>query len=139
MFLGTLNHGSSFIRKELFCHYGLYDEKYAIASDWKFFLQSAGMNEAKVIYQDINVAYFDMQGKSNNQMEIRQTEREKILKELVPAPILKDYENFGMDIFWIDFIKKHRITSRLFRVTQKVLIKFTEMLEKLSLYFENFL
>lgn len=131
MYLGNLNHQSSFIRKELFDHYGLYDEKYKILSDWKLFLQSMGLNEARVIYKDRNIAYFDMSGICNTQMDTRKMEKQEILKELIPAPILSDYENFGIDIFWIDFIKKHKITSKIFRLSQKVLIRFSRVLDKL--------
>lgn len=39
MALYTILHPSTFIRHSLFEHYGLYDERYRIVSDWKFFLE----------------------------------------------------------------------------------------------------
>ena len=36
---GCIYHPSSYIKKELFDNYGLYDEKLRIVSDWKFFLE----------------------------------------------------------------------------------------------------
>jgi len=35
---GTLNHSSSYIRRDLFNKYGMYDESLRIVSDWKFYL-----------------------------------------------------------------------------------------------------
>jgi len=90
-FNGTLNHGASFINKQLFKKYGFYDEELRIVSDWKFFLVSLGMNNSIVKYIDRDISYFDMQGISNINLTLRNRERLKVLKEELPIPIYNDY------------------------------------------------
>ena len=47
-FIGsTIPHsGVSFIKREMFEEYGLYDENYRIVSDWKWFLIAVGLGKA---------------------------------------------------------------------------------------------
>ncbi|WP_289023311.1 glycosyltransferase family 2 protein [uncultured Salegentibacter sp.] len=89
---GSLNHQALFVKQSLFKRYGLYDEDLQIVSDWKFFLITLGLNNSKLKYVDRNIAFYDMTGISNNN-ELRNSEREKVLEELIPDPILKDYSN----------------------------------------------
>jgi glycosyltransferase involved in cell wall biosynthesis len=87
---GTLNHGSSFIKKELFSLYGLYDETLAIVSDWKFFLIALGLNNSIVGYLDIEISFFDMTGISNRHLKLQNEERKIVLHAIVPTPIQRD-------------------------------------------------
>ncbi len=62
LFNGTLPHQATFIKRELFEKYGLYNENLKIASDWLFFVETLlGHN---VTYKHFNglVAYFNMDG-----------------------------------------------------------------------------
>ena len=89
----TINHsGCAFIKKELFDKYGLYDEKLKIVSDWKFFLVAIGLGTASVRHVDYVISVFDTNGISNNQVELASNEREKVLKEMLPFRLLRDYE-----------------------------------------------
>ncbi|PQJ73324.1 glycosyltransferase family 2 protein [Polaribacter butkevichii] len=92
---GTLNHGSSFIKRDLFYKYRFYDETLKIVSDWKFFLLVLGLNTSRVKYIDITISYFDMTGISNSNLNLRKVEREKVIKELIPTPIYKDYQRLN--------------------------------------------
>ncbi len=87
---GNLNHQATFIKKDLFEEYGLYDENIRIVADWKFFLISLGMNNSKVKYLDIEISCFDMTGLSSN-FKSRDEERLKVLQEELPVPIYTDY------------------------------------------------
>lgn len=62
LFNGTLPHQATFIKRELFDKYGLYDETLKIASDWLFFVET--LLEYNVSYKHYNglVAYFNMDG-----------------------------------------------------------------------------
>lgn len=89
----TINHsGCAFIKKELFDKYGLYDEKLKIVSDWKFFLVAIGLGTASVRHVDYVISVFDTNGISNNQVELASNEREKVLKEMLPFRLLRDYK-----------------------------------------------
>lgn len=91
-FRGTLSHGSSFIERNLFNQYGLYDEELKIVSDWKFFLIALGLNNSKVKFVDIEVLFFDMTGVSNTNIELREFERHQVLTKIIPNPIYADYK-----------------------------------------------
>lgn len=122
MFFGNLNHPASFIRRELFEKNGLYDENLKIVSDWKFFLQIFGINSASAQYIDRDISYFDMTGIGIVQKENLLIERKKVLEELIPSPILSDYEKYGREINWIYMIKNNRLATLLYKLTKKVLI-----------------
>ncbi len=88
---GTLNHSSSLIKRDLFIKYGFYDENLKIVSDWKFFLITLGLNNAVIKYVDYSFSCFDMTGISNANIELRNSERLKVLREEIPFPIYSDY------------------------------------------------
>jgi glycosyltransferase involved in cell wall biosynthesis len=88
---GTLNHSSSLIKRNLFIKYGFYDENLKIVSDWKFFLITLGLNKSEVRYLDSTISCFDMTGISNANIELRNSERLKVLREEIPFPIYTDY------------------------------------------------
>ena len=92
---GTIHHtGNAFIRRDLFDddRYGLYDETLKIVSDWKWFLQALGLGSATGRYIDMMMSVFDCSGISETQKELMIEERNKVLHELIPDRILKDYD-----------------------------------------------
>lgn len=132
LFQGTINHSSAFIKRELFDKYGLYDEQLKIVSDWKFFLIAYGLNKSKIIYKDYDVNYFDMNGISTSQYNLGQSERKKVLNELVPYPILKDYVNVGANINQIYRLRKYNFTATLFKICKFILLKFVNFTDRIS-------
>lgn len=76
----TINHQSTFIKKELFKKYGCYNENYRIVSDWEkwiiFFV-----NGCKFIKWDIVIANFYRGGISSTQIEKIQSELTEINKK----------------------------------------------------------
>lgn len=90
-FTGTLNHCSSFISKDLFEKYGLYDENLKIVSDWKFFLIALGLNDAEIRYIDFTISFFEMTGISISNPVLRDQEREMVLRDVLPLSIYYDY------------------------------------------------
>lgn len=120
----TIQHTSAYINRSLFDKYGLYDETLKIVSDWKWYLIVAGLNKSNVIFTEINVSYFDTTGISSTNFHLESLERRKVLEELVPAPILSDYDKYYLDIIRIERLKKHPIFYRLFWFIERVLFKF---------------
>jgi glycosyltransferase involved in cell wall biosynthesis len=94
-FLGGISHQATFIRKKLLEKYGLYDENYKIIADWKFFIQTIGLDGVAVKYIDMPIAYYDMNGISNVNTALILKERKEILKSLLPPNILEDYNHFS--------------------------------------------
>lgn len=91
----TIHHtGCAIIRKELFDKYGLYDESLKIVADWKWFLQAIGLGTATVEKLDVIMSVYDLNGVSTIQEAARMSEREKVLKEIVPPLVYRDYKRF---------------------------------------------
>jgi glycosyltransferase involved in cell wall biosynthesis len=88
----TFNHQSTFYNKDLFKQ-RLYDEKLCIQSDCKFNMQSIIFDNCSVKVIDIIVADYDFNGISGTNKELVENEWQKLLHELYPERILRDYEN----------------------------------------------
>ncbi len=120
---GTLHHTSAYIRKALFYQYGMYDESLKIVADWKWYLIVAGLNKANVQFTDTYVTYFDTSGISSTQLELDKSERQKVLKELLPSPILSDYDKFQFDILQMQRMKKKPLLYGMFWFIERCLFK----------------
>lgn len=94
----TLNHDCAYIRKDLFDKYGLYDENLKIVSDWKWYLQAIGLGQVKPKYVDIDVTIFDDGGISETNLVLRNTERRKVLEEILPPAVLWDYDTHAFEM-----------------------------------------
>lgn len=91
-----LTHPNTFIRRDLFDKYGLYNEKNRIVSDWEFFLVVGGMHTIK--YQSINlqIAVFYLNGISSDPQNPQLLEETKrAIKKHVPTPMLNDIERLN--------------------------------------------
>ncbi len=133
-----LRHQATFIHKKLFDKYGLYDEKYKIVSDWKFFIKAI-LEDEKTFFLDFDIDIFDMSGISNDPVMKRPMwdERKLVIDELIPNSVQKDYERLSFlekqsgqyiqYFYLIDFIKKHRFPRFLLRSLNKLykLLKIT--------------
>lgn len=93
-FKGTISHPASFIKKDLFDQYGLYDESLQIVADWKFFLKVVGILRVKVKYIECVISYFNLNGVSSNNFDLIQLERNQVLSEMIPKGFLEDYKKY---------------------------------------------
>jgi hypothetical protein len=119
LYLGTLNHSSAYIKRDLFNKYGLYNESLKIVSDWKFYLIAIGLNDEPVAYKDIDVTYFNMSGVSNSHLSLRKKERRLVLEHLLPATILEDYLTFGSHAQLIIKLKRYYLFNLIIRFMNK--------------------
>jgi glycosyltransferase involved in cell wall biosynthesis len=120
---GTIQHTSAYIRRTLFEEYGLYDESLKIVSDWKWYLNAVVLHGATVRFADMFVTCFDRTGISSTQLDLDQAERRKVLEELIPAPILADYDRYSFDIEQMERIRKHRWLYSIFWFVERVYFK----------------
>lgn len=90
MFKNTFNHQATFYKRELF-EKRLYDESYVIQSDAKFNYLSIIYDNCSVRIIDYVIAVYDLNGISSN-LEIVDKEWDRLLAELFPSRILKDYK-----------------------------------------------
>ena len=119
----SINHPATYIKKELFLQYGLYDESLKIVSDWKWFMQVIAFHGVKPTITDVDVAIFDMTGISETNIELRENERRKVLNEIVPPCYLKDYDRYAHDIYMMQRLRRHRWAFRLVRFIERCLFK----------------
>lgn len=119
---GCLNHSPAYIKRSLFDEYGLYDEILKICSDWKFYMQSIVLGNAKVQYVDIDVSIFDMTGISETRKDILNEERNRLLHEMVPEGILKDYDRYHFPMEQYDRLKRHHLWGLVWFI-ERVLFK----------------
>ena len=80
--VGGMPHPSSFIKREAFDKFGLYDEGLRIVSDWKFFFQVIVQSDEPYKTVDEIVSVFDTSGISSTNEEICQKERLKTYEEI---------------------------------------------------------
>jgi len=122
-YTGALNHSPAYIKHSLFDKYGMYDESLEIVSDWKFYLIAIGLHNEPVVYRNIDVTNFDMSGVSNLNHTLDKDERYKVLKELLPASIFYDYDNYANSIIQMKRINRYFITRKLVRFIGRILFK----------------
>lgn len=96
LYWGTIKHQATFINRNLFSKYGLYDTNLQVTSDWKFFLQTIGINNEQPDFVDQDIVYFQWDGMSTNPKfsAIHEKERTTVLSQCIPQSIRSDYENF---------------------------------------------
>jgi glycosyltransferase involved in cell wall biosynthesis len=128
-FRATINHQSAFFNRSLFDKYGLYDEQLKLASDWKFFFLAFGLNPSNTIYRNIDMVYYAMDGISISQHQIWETEKQAVLKALVPLPILEEYKKNQVDVAMMKLIRKHAFTKFMYRLFQIVVIRVSRFLD----------
>lgn len=127
MFVNTMLHQATFIRRDMFDKYGVYDESLKIVSDWKFFLQTI-LGGEKTIFLGLDIVIFEMEGISTSKEhgEKHLEERRQVIKELMPHNMLADYERLRIlegEAYIPKFIKSNKGAYFFFRVLYKVFNK----------------
>lgn len=129
-YTGTLNHSPTYIRRNLFNKYGIYDESLKIVSDWKWFLQAIILGDERPIYTDIDVTIFDMNGISETNKALNESERAVVLRALFPATLLADYERWSFPIGQIRRLKRHPWAYRIVWFIERCLFKLEKLKAK---------
>ncbi len=120
---GTVNHDPTYIHRSLYEKYGLYDESLKITSDWKWFVNAVVFGGEKLYYVPIDVTIFDTTGISETNLDAREKERRVELEKMLPAAILKDYDNYHFPIEQYKRLKKHHLWKLVYFL-ERVLFKF---------------
>ena len=95
LFLGTLPHQATFIRRNLFNSIGLYNEQLRIASDWLFFVEALLVRDCTYQHYNTTIAFFNTDGISCNPEtnDLPRQEQLLILQQKYPR-FLPDYEYY---------------------------------------------
>lgn len=93
-YMWTLPHQSAFIRRTLFKN-APYDESLRIVADWKFYLDKIVYEGKTVQLLDLPICNREQEGISISQASKTVEERHRVLSELLPPGIHKDYETLA--------------------------------------------
>ena len=105
-------HQSSFISKNLFEKYGLYDESLKAVADWKFFVEAFVYNNSTVEFVPRKISIYASNGISDL---YGKEERAKVIKELFPQMVLNDIPKIEA----YNMIHKNWFTRKLYYVLYK--------------------
>lgn len=86
-------HQAAFFKRTIF-QYGMFDESFKLVSDWSFFIDRLIFKNCSYRYLNRIIADYDMGGLSTTQVQLLKKEEALVLKEFLPARILKDYEKY---------------------------------------------
>jgi glycosyltransferase involved in cell wall biosynthesis len=118
VYSSLIKHQASFIKRELFDKFGLYDETLKIVSDWAFLFKIIGYNSATTQYFDVDIACFENNGISNNNPELCATERQKVLDQFMPKLMQEDYLILQRSLN-LRYINENRVGWFLYRILGK--------------------
>jgi glycosyltransferase involved in cell wall biosynthesis len=96
----TVSHPSTFIKREIFTQYGLYNETLKIVSDWEFFFKALGLNGATFKSIDITITHFDMSGISSIELDLVNQEKELVFKKYLPTIYNSDFDTYLFQKFF---------------------------------------
>lgn len=108
----TISHPSTFIKKEMFEEFGMYNEALKIVSDWEFFFKCLGLNGATYKSIDVTVTHFDMFGVSSSNEEKVKAEKEMVFKKYLPTIF-----NDEMDRY---IFNKYKEKDKRFKLLKKI-------------------
>lgn len=96
LYNSCMKHQATFIRRTLFDKYGKYDSTMRICADFDWFFRVIAFHdEVRLLYKDVDVAYFENTGLSYHNPALCAPERKQILDRLMPARLQRDYETIA--------------------------------------------
>ena len=127
-FTSTLDHQSSFIKRELF-NDTPYREDLRLVSDWVFFLEKVVVDDKKVRFVCDIVCYREVAGITAQQYDRNLQERDRYLHQLLPCGVYHDYETLAkldkgllFNLFnIIDAPKKRKLLAWFIKILTKLL------------------
>jgi glycosyltransferase involved in cell wall biosynthesis len=120
IYSGLIKHQASFIRRQLFDKFGLYNEDLKIISDWEFFIKTVGLGGATYRFLDMDISYFDNDGVSNRNLKLVSDERNAVLVKYIPSMMQPDYEYF-LNYGEYSLLTKFWFTNIILRVLTKTM------------------
>lgn len=91
----NLPHQATFIKRDLFDRFGLYDEDLKIYGDLEFWIRTIIKNNCSVQKLNILISDYNTVGLSSNPetLSIRDAERGTVISQNIPKRILSDYKS----------------------------------------------
>jgi glycosyltransferase involved in cell wall biosynthesis len=108
----TIYHPSTFIKRELFDKFGLYNEENKIVSDWEFFFKALALNGASYLKIDKTITNFDMMGISSTQINLVLKEKKEVFQKIMPYVFNNEKDSYIFD--------KFRETNKRFKLLKEI-------------------
>lgn len=91
IYLDTLWHPVSFIKRNLFEKYGMYNELYKIVADYDFFFKVIVMHSVSMQHVDLVISSYNINGLSSlpENKILEKNERQKVKQSYLPASIIE--------------------------------------------------
>lgn len=90
IYSGDLCHQAFFIKAGNFEKYGLYDEDLKITADWKLFFLAIGVHHEPVLYKDVDIVIYNMEGLSSTiGGRVIYAERKQVIYDVLPEDVAK--------------------------------------------------
>ena len=126
-FVATLDHQSSFIKRELF-EDSLYDESHRLVSDWIFFTEKIVKEQKDVQFIPDIICRREEGGLSEQQWKNNRKEIKQYLHEFLPYGVYKDYKTLAK----LDKVSLYRLFSICEdKKSRKLLILFIKLIFKI--------
>ena len=139
----SLPHQASFIKRSLFKHFELYDEKLKMVSDWKFYLLAIFKWDCTYKYIGYFISYYNKNGFSSNinNNELQTMERKKVLFEYFASSMhienqIEDNKKYNNRII-VKKLKRIRILVVLNRYRIIIREKYRRIIKALKFYIYN--
>ena len=112
----SLPHQATFIKRDLFEKYGLYDDTLKIVSDWKFFVQCIILHDATIENLRIPITYYEGGGLSDHSENGGTAEWNRSLREMIPQRVIDDFPL----IMSLDDVNSIPLTRRLYSILYRL-------------------
>lgn len=121
LYNSCMKHQASFIRRELFERYGMYDTDMRICSDFDWFFRVIAFHdEVTLQYKDVDIAYFENTGLSYHAPELCAKERQHILDRYMSKRMQRDYAVLGQ-YPRLSRVGGNKIVKLLLRIANRLL------------------
>ena len=121
LYNSCMKHQASFIRRELFDKYGMYDAAMRICSDFDWFFRVIAFHDDVTLqYMDVDIAYFENTGLSYHAPELCAKERQQILNRYMSKLLQRDYAVLGK-YPRLSRVGENKMVKLLLRIANKLL------------------
>lgn len=121
LYNSCMKHQASFIRRELFEQYGMYDDTMRICADFDWFFRVIAFHDDVTLqYKDVDIAYFENTGLSYHAPELCAKERQHILDRYMSKRMQRDYAVLGK-YPRLSRVGENKMVKLLLRIANKLL------------------
>lgn len=120
-------HQAFFIKSDNFTKYGEYDESLSVTGDWKFFFVALGINREPVLYKDIGLVIYNMEGISSwIGGTVISKEKRKVFQDTLSENLINRYDRLyelESNAYIIDFVLSKKWIYYWFHAFRKIVRK----------------